>query len=77
MPDSKEVIMTKKHERRPRGASPYGDFDHSKQAAQQIIDESSKAQRRKTEALRAQRLANKRKSGGRPRTPGSPVSDNS
>lgn len=50
-------MTTVAKKRRPRGGSAYGLFDESKQKAQAIIEESEIARRRKTDVLRALRLA--------------------
>lgn len=42
--------------RRPRGMSPKGDFEQSKTVATAIIEDSLRAERMKTEKLRATRL---------------------
>lgn len=49
--------------RRPKGASPYGQFEETKAVAWALIAMSKEAERRKTEALRAARLAQGSKSG--------------
>jgi len=55
-PAAEEVNMTKEIKRRPRGASPRGQFEQSKNVAYAIIDERRDAERRKTERLKAARL---------------------
>jgi hypothetical protein len=47
----------KKRKRRMRGPSPYGDFESSKATAKSIAEEERAATRKKSEALKAQRLA--------------------
>ncbi|MFB2549931.1 hypothetical protein [Ensifer soli] len=51
--------------RRPRGASPRGDFDLSKKAAKDAIEESRAQTARKTEALRRMRLEREQQNGGK------------
>ncbi|WP_438748434.1 hypothetical protein [Pararhizobium sp. O133] len=48
--------MTEKSSRRPRGASPRGNFEQSKSASTDAETERMAAQKRKTEALRQLRL---------------------
>jgi hypothetical protein len=55
-PAAKDVNMTKEIKRRPRGASPRGQFEQSKNVAHALIDERRDAERRKTERLKAARL---------------------
>ncbi|MDQ0323863.1 hypothetical protein QO002_006070 [Pararhizobium capsulatum DSM 1112] len=49
--------MTTETKRRPRGASPRGEFEQSKTIAHEIIDERREADRRKSERLKSARLA--------------------
>jgi hypothetical protein len=43
--------------RRPKGASPHGQFEETKAVAWALIEMRKEAERRKTEALRTARLA--------------------
>jgi hypothetical protein len=47
--------------RRPKGASPHGQFEETKAVAWALIEMSKEAEHRKTEALRAARLAQEAK----------------
>lgn len=50
-----EAINTMK--RRPRGASPRGDFETAKEAATSVLEAERAANREKTERLKARRAA--------------------
>ncbi|WP_156384849.1 hypothetical protein [Rhizobium sp. Leaf453] len=53
--------MTEKPTRRPRGASPRGNFEKSKSASTDYETERMAAQQRKSEALRKLRLEAEKK----------------